>query len=130
MPQLKDVTATLEENKPVEQEIKKPVKKAKWHLGIRSQSRPQDIMNEVFKAMKNGNLVKLLLKIYFCLNLNLFSNGNITTQVFTVLELGNKLVRIDLSKLVFNFIKSIKKAIFLILDVLNHRQVNLIIFYF
>jgi len=29
-----------------------PLKKAKWHLGIRSQSKPQDIMNEVFKAMK------------------------------------------------------------------------------
>ncbi|XP_055342683.1 5'-AMP-activated protein kinase catalytic subunit alpha-2-like isoform X2 [Paramacrobiotus metropolitanus] len=30
-----------------------PAKRAKWHLGIRSQSRPQDIMTEVYKAMKN-----------------------------------------------------------------------------
>lgn len=30
-----------------------PIKKAKWHLGIRSQSRPHDIMNEVFRAMKS-----------------------------------------------------------------------------
>lgn len=29
-----------------------PVKRAKWHLGIRSQSKPADIMNEVFRAMK------------------------------------------------------------------------------
>lgn len=29
-----------------------PVKRAKWHLGIRSQSKPTDIMNEVFRAMK------------------------------------------------------------------------------
>uniref|UniRef100_H2Z923 Acetyl-CoA carboxylase kinase n=1 Tax=Ciona savignyi TaxID=51511 RepID=H2Z923_CIOSA len=29
-----------------------PMKRAKWHLGIRSQSRPRDIMFEVFKAMK------------------------------------------------------------------------------
>nr|CAB3265152.1 5'-AMP-activated protein kinase catalytic subunit alpha-2-like [Phallusia mammillata] len=29
-----------------------PLKRAKWHLGIRSQSRPRDIMFEVFKAMK------------------------------------------------------------------------------
>ncbi|KAL7297906.1 hypothetical protein TKK_0008926 [Trichogramma kaykai] len=29
-----------------------PVKRAKWHLGIRSQSRPHDIMNEVYHAMK------------------------------------------------------------------------------
>ncbi|KAI5712645.1 hypothetical protein M8J76_004432 [Diaphorina citri] len=27
-------------------------KKAKWHLGIRSQSKPMDIMNEVYRAMK------------------------------------------------------------------------------
>ncbi|XP_064476718.1 5'-AMP-activated protein kinase catalytic subunit alpha-2-like isoform X2 [Ornithodoros turicata] len=29
-----------------------PMKRAKWHLGIRSQSKPQDIMNEVYRAMK------------------------------------------------------------------------------
>lgn len=29
-----------------------PVKRAKWHLGIRSQSRPNDIMMEVYRAMK------------------------------------------------------------------------------
>lgn len=28
------------------------VKRAKWHLGIRSQSKPEDIMCEVFRAMK------------------------------------------------------------------------------
>ena len=34
------------------------LKKAKWHLGIRSQSKPQDIMNEVFKAMKQLGMVR------------------------------------------------------------------------
>jgi len=29
-----------------------PLKKAKWHLGIRSQSKPHDIMQEVYRAMK------------------------------------------------------------------------------
>lgn len=29
-----------------------PVKRAKWHLGIRSQSKPNDIMQEVYRAMK------------------------------------------------------------------------------
>ncbi|RWS23585.1 serine/threonine protein kinase-like protein [Leptotrombidium deliense] len=29
-----------------------PIKRAKWHLGIRSQSKASDIMNEVFRAMK------------------------------------------------------------------------------
>ncbi|CEF67670.1 5'-AMP-activated protein kinase catalytic subunit alpha-1 [Strongyloides ratti] len=31
------------------------VKRAKWHLGIRSQSKPDEIMSEVFKAMKSLN---------------------------------------------------------------------------
>lgn len=30
-----------------------PVKRAKWHLGIRSQSKPNDIMLEVYRAMKS-----------------------------------------------------------------------------
>ena len=30
-------------------------KKAKWHLGIRSQSKPHDIMHEVFRAMTSLN---------------------------------------------------------------------------
>ncbi|KAG7261308.1 hypothetical protein CRUP_034478 [Coryphaenoides rupestris] len=62
------------------------VKKSKWHLGIRSQSRPYDIMAEVYRAMKQlnfdwkvvnpyhlrvrrknpvtGNLVKMSLQLY------------------------------------------------------------------
>lgn len=31
------------------------MKRAKWHLGIRSQSKPNDIMNEVYRAMKALN---------------------------------------------------------------------------
>lgn len=34
-----------------------PVKRAKWHLGIRSQSKPNDIMNEVYRAMSALNFV-------------------------------------------------------------------------
>lgn len=41
------------------------LKKAKWHLGIRSQSKPQDIMNEVFKAMKELNIVSCFC-FFFC----------------------------------------------------------------
>lgn len=40
-----------------------PVKRAKWHLGIRSQSKPNDIMNEVYRAMKALNFVRLSLYI-------------------------------------------------------------------
>ena len=38
-----------------------PIKRAKWHLGIRSQSKPQDIMNEVYRAMKTLNFVSRIL---------------------------------------------------------------------
>lgn len=63
-----------------------PVKRAKWHLGIRSQSKPNDIMLEVYRAMKaldfewkvlnpyhvrvrkensaNGHYVKMSLQLY------------------------------------------------------------------
>ena len=62
--ELKNITPTLEvvDNKSGEQatEVKKTNKRAKWHLGIRSQSKPQDIMNEVFKAMKACNMVSQL----------------------------------------------------------------------
>jgi len=56
MPPLKDVNATLDNEPKTDHETKKPAKKAKWHLGIRSQSKPQDIMNEVFKAMKASKM--------------------------------------------------------------------------
>lgn len=38
-----------------------PVKRAKWHLGIRSQSKPNDIMNEVYRAMKALNFVRFII---------------------------------------------------------------------
>jgi 5'-AMP-activated protein kinase, catalytic alpha subunit len=80
MPQLKDVTPTLDliinkqidpsDTSKVPSELttgaavaaaaaqleQRKQKKAKWHLGIRSQSKPQDIMNEVFKAMKSNKI--------------------------------------------------------------------------
>ncbi|XP_013777026.2 5'-AMP-activated protein kinase catalytic subunit alpha-2-like [Limulus polyphemus] len=41
-----------------------PVKRAKWHLGIRSQSKPYDIMSEVYRAMKALDFVKMSLQLY------------------------------------------------------------------
>ncbi|KAF0312332.1 5'-AMP-activated protein kinase catalytic subunit alpha-2 [Amphibalanus amphitrite] len=35
--------------------VSAPMKRAKWHLGIRSQSRPLDIMHEVYRAMQSLN---------------------------------------------------------------------------
>ncbi|KAK7580444.1 hypothetical protein V9T40_001073 [Parthenolecanium corni] len=43
---------------------KTATKKAKWHLGIRSQSRPNDIMNEVFRAMKALNFGWKIINAY------------------------------------------------------------------
>ena len=55
---MKNTSATLDqEPSRTETDPKKAAKKAKWHLGIRSQSKPQDIMNEVFKAMKASKMV-------------------------------------------------------------------------
>jgi len=53
MPEMQNVTPTLDPLLALERKKNVPVKKAKWHLGIRSQSKPQDIMHEVFKAMKH-----------------------------------------------------------------------------
>ncbi|CAJ0921211.1 unnamed protein product, partial [Mesorhabditis belari] len=50
------ITASLENAdsiSPTQKDAKtSQIKKAKWHLGIRSQSRPEDIMQEVYRAMK------------------------------------------------------------------------------
>ncbi|XP_053395294.1 5'-AMP-activated protein kinase catalytic subunit alpha-2-like isoform X18 [Mercenaria mercenaria] len=55
MPEMKDVTQTLDPLLTTVNKTHTPAKKAKWHLGIRSQSKPQDIMHEVFRAMKALN---------------------------------------------------------------------------
>ncbi|XP_052775914.1 5'-AMP-activated protein kinase catalytic subunit alpha-2-like isoform X3 [Mya arenaria] len=52
MPEMKDVTQTLDPLLTTVNKAQTPAKKAKWHLGIRSQSKPHDIMHEVFRAMK------------------------------------------------------------------------------
>lgn len=52
MPELKHTSHTLEPLLVTANKSQTPPKKAKWHLGIRSQSKPQDIMHEVYRAMK------------------------------------------------------------------------------
>eukprot|EP00918_Siedleckia_nematoides_P071616 GHVU01156429.1.p1 GENE.GHVU01156429.1~~GHVU01156429.1.p1 ORF type:complete len:373 (+),score=43.47 GHVU01156429.1:461-1579(+) len=56
MPEMQNTTPTLEPLLAMERKKNIPMKKAKWHLGIRSQSKPQDIMHEVFRAMKTLGL--------------------------------------------------------------------------
>ena len=57
--------ALAEGHKPHETQVTEkthrgnPIKRAKWHLGIRSQSKPQDIMNEVYRAMKQLDFVSI-----------------------------------------------------------------------
>ncbi|CAF1530688.1 unnamed protein product, partial [Didymodactylos carnosus] len=53
MPVLKDMNVTLDQIGNSKTSKSSALKKTEWHLGIRSQSKPHDIMNEVFKAMKN-----------------------------------------------------------------------------
>ena len=52
MPELKHTSHTLEPLLVTANKAQTPPKKAKWHLGIRSQSKPHDIMHEVYRAMK------------------------------------------------------------------------------
>jgi 5'-AMP-activated protein kinase catalytic alpha subunit len=52
MPEVQNMSPSLEPMLAVERKKNIPMKKAKWHLGIRSQSKPHDIMHEVFRAMK------------------------------------------------------------------------------
>ncbi|XP_061191499.1 5'-AMP-activated protein kinase catalytic subunit alpha-2-like isoform X6 [Saccostrea echinata] len=51
MPEMKNTSHTLEPIVNTKQ-LGAQAKKAKWHLGIRSQSKPLDIMHEVYRAMK------------------------------------------------------------------------------
>lgn len=57
-----------------------PVKRAKWHLGIRSQSKPNDIMNEVYRAMKALNFVRLIARRLHYVTIGCLNN-NITQIV-------------------------------------------------
>ena len=51
-------TTNLDQRTPeLQKRLTTPVKRSKWHLGIRSQSRPHDIMGEVYRAMKTLNYV-------------------------------------------------------------------------
>ncbi|XP_005096925.1 5'-AMP-activated protein kinase catalytic subunit alpha-2 [Aplysia californica] len=51
MPEMKNTSHTLDP--VIDNKNSGHAKKAKWHLGIRSQSKPQDIMHEVYRAMKS-----------------------------------------------------------------------------
>ena len=61
--------ALAEGHKPHETQVTEkthrgnPIKRAKWHLGIRSQSKPQDIMNEVYRAMKQLDFVSIAISV-------------------------------------------------------------------
>ena len=44
------------------QSVGKKTKKSRWHLGMRSQNRAEDVMAEVFRAMKTLNFVRIISK--------------------------------------------------------------------
>ncbi|ESO92604.1 hypothetical protein LOTGIDRAFT_233053 [Lottia gigantea] len=65
MSEMKDVTHTLDSIQPgAAGKPQAAIKKAKWHLGIRSQSKPQDIMHEVYRAMKSLNFEWKIINTY------------------------------------------------------------------
>lgn len=74
-----------------------PVKRAKWHLGIRSQSKPSDIMNEVFRAMKALNFEWKVVNPYHIRVRRL----NQVTQRFTKISL--QLYQVDCRSFLLDF---------------------------
>lgn len=52
MPEMQNLTPSLDPLLAEERKSSVPMKRAKWHLGIRSQSSPNSIMHEVFRTMK------------------------------------------------------------------------------
>ncbi|KAE9530549.1 hypothetical protein AGLY_011011 [Aphis glycines] len=73
-----------------------PMKRAKWHLGIRSQSRPTDIMNEVYRAMKALNFQWKIINPYHVQSLtnDQLENGNLPVPT---LEIENQSPRQDVA---------------------------------
>lgn len=73
------------------------IKRAKWHLGIRSQSKPNDIMNEVFRAMKALNFEWKIINPYHIRAKRI----NHTTQRFTKISL--QLYQVDNKSYLLDF---------------------------
>lgn len=73
------------------------VKRAKWHLGIRSQSKPSDIMNEVYRAMKALNFEWKVVNPYHIRVRRL----NQVTQRFTKISL--QLYQVDCRSYLLDF---------------------------
>ena len=57
-------------------------KKSRWHLGIRSQSRPQDIMTEIFRKMKGLNYYwKVITPYHVLVKYDLPNKENLTIKL-------------------------------------------------
>lgn len=92
------VTSTLESVKDSSRTT--PQKRAKWHLGIRSQSRPQDIMTEVYKAMKVLNFEWKVVSPY-CVRVRKLSNRSKVhmKMVLQLYQVDNKSYLLDFKSL-------------------------------
>lgn len=88
---------TNNSNSPTHQQQQQPVKRAKWHLGIRSQSKPSDIMNEVFRAMKALNFEWKVVNPYHIRVRRL----NEVTQRYT--KIGLQLYQVDCRSYLLDF---------------------------
>jgi len=81
-----------------------PVKRSRWHLGIRSQSRPADIMAEVFKAMKQLGFEWKVVNPY-CVRARRQNPKKPTSYV----KIGLQLYQVDHKSYLLDF-KNIKQA--------------------
>ena len=81
-----------------------PPKRSRWHLGIRSQSRPADIMSEVFKAMKQLGFEWKVVNPY-CVRVRRQNPKKPTSFV----KIGLQLYQVDHKSYLLDF-KNIKQA--------------------
>jgi 5'-AMP-activated protein kinase catalytic alpha subunit len=75
-----------------------PIKRAKWHLGIRSQSKPQDIMNEVYRAMKALDFEWKVINPY---HVHVRRKNPVTTKHFVKMSL--QLYQVDYKSFLLDF---------------------------
>ncbi|XP_067934383.1 5'-AMP-activated protein kinase catalytic subunit alpha-2-like isoform X2 [Watersipora subatra] len=92
-----NLTVTLEEGK---KGSSMGSKRAKWHLGIRSQSKPHDIMHEVFRAMSSLNFEwKIINPFHVRVRRKNPVLGNYTKMSLQLYQVDNKSYLLDFKSL-------------------------------
>lgn len=88
-----------------------PMKRAKWHLGIRSQSKPRDIMYEVFKAMKKLKFEwKAITPYHVRVRRTNSLNGHVNKVNLQLYQVDYKSYLLDFSSLAEDFPRSLESS--------------------